>query len=225
VEEIAAQINRLSKDPDGLKIADQLKLKYWTDATFLDNFIEERAWRYLESLPKRIQVFPVEMSAKAAFNLLCGRAILNTAPLRRGEETGTWIRLDLSHKDEDGNYPVKNINGFSIDDLENCLDLLPVDNMSYYSNRNALQQGNVILVPIKDGRKVFLRANPEQRTIDIFTPDMRPIPVNLRLDPDWKPSVFQKEIISEIKHKTLPETKQNIFSKQSKKHHRRGRRM
>src|SRR5699024_10225793 len=106
-------------------------------------------------------------------------------------------------------------------------DLLPVDNISYYSNRNALQQGDLLIVPIKDGRKVILRANPEQKTIDVFTSDMRPIPVNLRLDPDWKPALIQKENIPE-KHQELlskPKSKSNpnIFSKQSKKRHRKGK--
>jgi hypothetical protein len=225
VEEIVSQINRLSEDPKDVEAADLLKLKYWTDASFLDNLLEERTWNCLESLPKRIQQFPVEMSAKSAFNLLCGRAILNTPLLRQGKETATWMKLDLSHKDENGNYLVKTMEEFSLSDLEKCLDLLPIDNINFYPIRNALKRGDLLPVQLNDNRKVMLQANPEQKTIDVFTADMQPIYVNLRLDPDWKPSIIQKENAPEISQKAPPKPKQNSFSKQSKKRYRRGRRM
>lgn len=225
VEEIISQINQLSKEPNGLQPAELLKLKYWSDASFLDSFIDKRTWNYLESLPKRIQEFPVEISVKAAFNLLCGRAILNTSPLRQGEETGTWMKLDLSHKDENNNYPLKTMEGFSLNDLEKLLNLLPIDGMDFYTIRNGLKGGDLLSVRLNNGRKVLLQANPEQKTIDIFTPDMHPIYTNLKLDPDWKPSVMQKENELESNQKIPSKSKQNYFSKQSTKRHKKGRRM
>lgn len=226
VEEIVSQIHKLSKVANGDRIAGQLKLKYWADASFLDSLIEQRTWDYLESLPKRIQQFPVEIKARMAFNLLCGRAALNANPLhQKEEENGTWMQLDLSHKDESGNYPMRTMEGFPVSDLEKLLNLLPIDGMDFYAIRNGLKQGDLLPVRLNDDRKVMLQANPEGKTIDIYTPDMRPIYVNLKLDPDWKPSIIQKENVREIKSKALSEPKQNIFSKQSKKRHRRGRRM
>ncbi len=224
---IQEQMYRLGQDMVGSDIADKLQLKYWTDASFFEGIIQQTAWDYLETLPKRVQQFPVETSAKTAFNLLNGRAAMHTSRLSPSEKTAPWIRLDFSHKDENNNYPVKSIKGFIIDDLENRLDLLPIDNISYYSNRNALLQGDLLVVPIKDGREVILRANPEQKTIDVYTKDMRPIPLNLRLDPDWKPALIQKENVPEkhqkVPSKSKPKSTHNIFSKQSKKRRRKGR--
>jgi len=225
VEEIVAWINRLSKDPNGIKIADQLKLKYWADANFLDSLIEERAWNYLESLPKRVQEFPVEMNAKAAFNLLCGRTVLNTAPLRREEEMGTWIKLDLNHKDENDHYPMLIIEDFPVSELEKCLNLLPIDGMNFYTVRNGLKQGDLLLVQLNDGRKVILQANPEQKTIDIFTPDMHPIYANLRLDPAWQPATRLVEKEQAIPTKKQQETRLHSFLKPNKKKHKKGRRL
>lgn len=225
VEEIVNQINQLSKDTNGNKIASQLQLKYWTDASFLDSLIEQRIWDYLESLPKRIQQFPVEMKARTAFNLLCGRAALNTTPLRQTEEDGTWMRLDLSRKDESGNYPIHTTQAFPTSELEKRLDLLPIDNMDFYSIRNALERGDILQVRLRDGRGVKFLANPEQKTIDIFTQNMRPIHVNLILDPEWQPATRPKEKTLEMPPKKGQETKQNHFFHFNKKKRRKGKRM
>lgn len=224
---IQEQMYRLSQDMVGSDIADKLQLKYWTDASFFEGMVQQTAWDYLETLLKRVQQFPVETSAKTAVNLLNGRAAMHTSRLNPSSKAESWMRLDFSHKEDNGNYPMLFIEGFSKKELEDCLDLLPIDNIHFYPIRNALQQGDLLSVQLHDDRKVMLKANPEQKTIDVYTKDMRPIPVNLKLDPDWKPALVQKEKVPE-KHQKMPyrsksKSKHNTFSKQSKKRHRKGR--
>lgn len=222
---IQEQMYRLSQDMAEGDIADKLQLKYWADANFFEDMVQQTAWDYLDSLTKRVQAFPLSNNAKAAFNLLCGRAVLDMPLYNSVPEIIDWKKLDLSQKDTENNYPILPAGSFSKSELENVLNLLPIDGMNFYDIRNGLIRGDLLSVGLNDGRKVILQANPEQKTIDVYAPDMRPIYTNLRLDPDWIPPTKQQENTSEIKQNTLPEHKQNIFPKQSKKRHRRGKRM
>ncbi len=222
---IQEQMYRLSEDMVGSDIADKLQLKYWADADFFEDMVQQTARDDMELLPKRTQQLPIEISAKAAFNLLNGRAVMNTSQLSSVNKAKSWIRLDLSHKDDSDNYPIRSIKGFPKEELENQLDLLPIDNIHFYPIRDALQQGDLLTVRLRDDRKVILQANPEQKIINIFTTDMKPIYANLRLDPDWRPSAIQKEDLPNKNQKIPPKSKQSHFSKKPKKRRRNGRRM
>lgn len=98
VNAINEQINCLSLDPTGAGIADKLMLKYWNDVTFFRDMLRQSAWDYLDSLPKREQIFPIEVEAKAAYNLLCGRAILQDKDYLNPVDKPGWIEFDFTTK-------------------------------------------------------------------------------------------------------------------------------
>lgn len=218
------QIYHLSRDMAGMEIADYLQVKYWADAPYFEGLIEQSGWDYLESLPKKEQQFPTDITAKAAFNLLCGRACVNTLKLdpMPGEEA--WIRVDTTCKTEAGIHPIAFITGFPERELEARLDVLPIDSMHFYPIRNALKQGDLLLVTLNDDRKVFLEANPEAKTINIYTPDMRPILTNLALDPDWHPQIAPAQKMLKINPTDPQKAVQKPFTISHKKQ-KKGRRM
>jgi len=204
VDEVQRQIHQLARDGKGLDIADKLMVKYWADCVFFDSMLREEAWTYLDQLPKRTQEFPAELNAKAGYNLLCGRAVPENLMYPLKPESDNWVRLNLNHKDGNGNYETVQLKGFSKTELENVLDVFPIPNSSYYPVRNGLQRGDLVTVKLASEKKVVMEANPEQRTVNVYTPDMRLIPTNVHLDPDWKPS------INEQKNANQPEQKRPI---------------
>lgn len=197
VEEIEERMFRLALDPDGAHIADQLQTKYWPGVTFFEDIIRESAWQKFDAIPKRAQEFPINVPAKNAMNLLAGRAILDfpvhLVPEREDKE---WIRFDLAKKEEGGTYSVIKIDGMSIRDVDSHLGLLPVSTQDYYPLRASLLRGDLSPVTFSNGIKVLLEANPEQKTLNIFSPERKEIPFNFRFDPDWKPEQNQSQGIA-----------------------------
>jgi hypothetical protein len=186
INDVQDQIYRLSQDMAGSDVADKLMLKYWADADFFESMVPQAAWDHLESLPKKEQDFPLELTAKTAVNLLSGRAAINKL-----EGNEDWVRFDLSGKNIHDEYPIIHISGFQTKDLETVLDRLPVPQHNYYLIRNALLAGDITQTKLNDERKVLLVADPEHQTIQVYTTGMKLIPTNLRLDPDWKPDGSQ----------------------------------
>lgn len=181
VAEVLDQMSRLRADPAGAEIADMLQLKFWSDASFFDGLMDQRAWDKLAQLPKRSWEFPIEMDAKASRNLLCGRTVNDMA-----SEPDEWLRFNFNKVDSQGLFTLERLKGFPQKALEEQLKLLPIPNHRFYPVRNGIQRGDLVTVPLNDERKVVMEANPEGRTINIYTAEMRPIPMNLHLDPDWE---------------------------------------
>lgn len=186
VADIQEQMYQLSQDLVGTGIADQLQLKYWADATFFDSVIDQLAWDYLETLPKRQEEFPCDIEAFVAYNLMCGRAVQQEFLLPFIENSGTWMRLDHDNKNPDGFIHIESYPG---KDLESTMGLLPLTNLNYYQILNSLKRGGVPMATLKNGKEVLLEANPEQKSINIYTPDKQPIYTNIHFDPDWMPPV------------------------------------
>jgi hypothetical protein len=218
VSDIQEQMYRLSQDMAGADIADQLQLKYWADATFFSDMLQQSAWDRLDELPKRVQEFPSELNVEAGYNLLCGRAAPENLMYPYRPESDNWVRLDLNKKDGNGNYEIRYSGGFSKTELENVLDVFPIPNSRYYPVKNELLRGGLISVKLANDKKVLMEANPEQRTVNVYTQDMRLIPTNVHLDPDWKPSVNKDESINQMQQKRpIPANKYPTIKRSQKR--------
>ncbi len=217
VAEVQEMIYRLSQDNSGTEIADRLQAKYWSEATFFEDMVSQKGWDYLHSLPKITQEFPAQLDAQAAFNLLCGRAILEQVMFPDKPDTGNWIRLDKSIAEPGKQIPLKIIPGFPRQDLERLIRLLPTE--LYLTDRKvvALSLGNCPPAKLAGGKTVLLEANPENKTINFYTMEMRSIAVNIHFDPDWKPK--QQQILYQREQKVLnkPIPKVASFIKKSNK--------
>lgn len=204
VADIQEQIYRLSQDLVGAAIADQLQLKYWTDATFFEAIINQPAWDYLETLPKKQEEFPCDVEAFVAYNLMCGRAVQQHLVMPYLEESSTWLRYDPDKKTPDGFI---HVHGYAGRDVESAMQLLPLTNLNYYQILNSLKRGGLPTATLKNEKQVLLEANPELQSINVYTPEKRPILSNIHFDQDWKPAIKTdqqaKEIASpQVKHAT-----------------------
>lgn len=207
VGDIQEQLFRLSQDMVGSDIADRLQLKYWSDATFFSDTLQQTAWDMLDTLPNRQQQFRPDRAVRVACNLLSGRATISPSVQLSGDHATTWLRLDLEHKDKDGAYPEIRIAGFTKADLKAQLDMLPIPQTHYYQVYNELLRGDLVGVTLSDPRKVKIVADPEQKTVNLYTNDGRMIPVNLRLDPDWQPPTQQKQTEQQQQKQAYPKYK------------------
>lgn len=202
VGDIRDQIYLLTLDPVGTHIADKLQLKYWSDASFFEDSLQQSAWDYLHSLPKREQTFPAALEAKAAFNLLCGRAVLLDRVYPLPHDRPAWVRFDLTTKGPNGGYLTEVMPEFTEDKLVSVLSALPISEASFHQVIRATKRGDIVSLNLSDKKTIFLDANPEEKTINIYAEDMRPIPANLDFDPDWKPKQGQQSALQEWRKKS-----------------------
>lgn len=198
---------KLTDDPKGCLVADKLMLKYWSDASYFDSFIQQRAWDYSNTIPTRKQHFPVALEAKAAFNLLCGRAILQHRVNPLPHNKPAWVRFDFTTKSPNGGYLTEIMPEFTEDNLEYILSTLPITEEMQQQIFRGLARGDIGEFLLPDGKKLLLEANPEQKTINIYSEEMRFIQVNFGFDPDWKPTQIPESKSEELKRKS----RQNII--------------
>jgi hypothetical protein len=200
VSEVMQQLDRLGIDHAGKEIAMQLQLKYFLYNDFLSELIEDEVWDYHQRLPKKNFDFPLYVEVQTAFNLLCGGAIPHNLFYRDSPDSPNWIRLDLKQE-----FPVVAVPAFTTKEFEELVGMLPLRPADQLKLLYPLTQGSLVEATLKNERKVFLEANPEQRTINIYDENLRPIPANLLLDPDWKP-VLSGDLMVE---RRVPEKVQN----------------
>lgn len=187
VYDVQEQVYRLSQDLAGSEVADQLMLKYWINVPLFDTMIQQTAWDELEERPKIKREFPIVNSATRIFNLMRGRAVMDRDMGEFLKGSGLWTKLDKGCRYQEGMPPLKRITGFTIDELESHLKMLPIAREALYGIRDALMDGEIVDFPLDDGKTVLIGANPEGKTLNLYTSGMVPIPFNFRFDPDWKP--------------------------------------
>ncbi|AOM80029.1 hypothetical protein [Pedobacter steynii] len=185
VEQIQQKMYQLEQDEQGEPISYLLQLKYWQYTSCLESFIQPGADQLMDSLPKIERRFPCELDAGIAWNLLCGRAVLDKNVYPFLPEAVDWLRLDRQQYTGERNLAFTEVGGLSAQELGQLIRQMPI--FADRSVQYRLERGDLVPVTLNNQNKILLQANPEQKTIDVFTTERRPIPVNLNFDPDWKP--------------------------------------
>jgi hypothetical protein len=115
------------------------------------------------------------VTAKEAYNLLQGRAVLKELSNKEGEAYKAWIQLDFSKKDKHNNFEVQQFHEKYGYDLRQTLSKFPIAELTDPEKEKALlhslQKGSIQSVSIqKNGRveKMFVEANPRYKTITLF---------------------------------------------------------
>lgn len=142
------------------------------------------------------------VTLKEAYNLLNGRAVHKELTPKEGDKYHAWIQLDFSAKDGHGNYERKQYHQNYGYDLKEALSFYPIKEMVKEQDAKdlvrSLERGNVQMVtlevPGKDV-KVFIEANPQYKSINLYDNQMK------RLDQDQRESVMRKPSLDEGKEK------------------------
>ena len=134
--------------------------------------------------PERTHTFYVNKGSavtfKEAYNLLSGNAVHKNLLTKEGEQYKAWIKLDLDQKDEHNNYKMDRYHQNYGFDLKKELAKHPIRELSNPDALDmlvkSLEKGNRQSVTFaKNGseEQLFIRANPKERTIDVFDKHFR----------------------------------------------------
>ncbi len=137
--------------------------------------------RYSDDPDKdRAQTFKIYkgygITFKEAFNLLQGRAVFKNNLDSGGEKYSAWFQLNFDKKDPENNYIVsKYYSGYGFD-LEKALKNYSIQDLQKEDTKAALirslQRGNlqqVIMNKTNKTEKMFIEANPKNKTITIYS--------------------------------------------------------
>lgn len=182
--DLVEELNRLKQTKEGAEVAAILELKYLRGVVFYGDHLSDRAWELLEQFPQRTNNFPAEQNINSAVNAMAGHAVLNTLNKKINKEMDCWVRLDFSQRQPDGTYVSRLIEGYSVQQVEDHIRMLPIFNHCFYDIRDELLAGDKVRTPLLDDREIIIQALPEEETLRLYTPDMQPIPFNFRMEPN-----------------------------------------
>ena len=159
------------------------------------------------------------VTAKEAYNLLEGRAVFKELSNKAGEPYKAWIQLDFDNKDKNNNNEVKQYHENYGYDLKTAVGKFPVAELDGGEKEKALmqslQKGNIQSVTIEangEQKKMFIEANPQYKTVNLYNDRMQRLGQEQRLD------ILEKHAIKELKEeKIIKEDKQQEVKQDNKK--------
>jgi hypothetical protein len=176
------------------------------------------------------------ITLKEAYNLMNGRAIHKEITTKEGKNYRAWLQLNFNETAESGEFKMKQFHpnyGFG---LRQTLVKYPIKELEHVESSQSLirslERGNRQLVTfIIEGweQKMFIEANPQFKTLNIYTSDLLRVNRQLQIEPERKdigerpdlgPSDPGKDSeLSELKEGKIEQTaqKQSKGSRQSKR--------
>lgn len=181
------ELFRLALSPEGKIVADQLMLRYWLCAPVFEDFISPGAMEMLMALPVKTHKFNSEITGKKAVNLLLGRPVLKDKPDNQGDACN-WLRLIPSKK---GLQELVTFPALPIKELQNLINLLPVDSSLKSGIEDDLINGEIAQTVSKSDRALYLKVTDTATGIQLFDHNKKEIPYNFYMDADWMPTQGQ----------------------------------
>jgi len=128
----------------------------------------------------RMQTFYISkgsgVTLKEAYNLLQGRSVNKNLISFDGERYNAWIQLNFEEMTPNHNYRMKQFRLQYGYELEKVLEKYPIRELKIDESRTALlkalKRGNlqpVHFLKAKKAEKMFIEANPQFKTINIYT--------------------------------------------------------
>jgi hypothetical protein len=120
------------------------------------------------------------VTIKEACNLLNGRAVNKILTNKDGIKYNAWLQLDLSRKNERGNFDSKQFHENYGYNLEQSLSKFPIKELNNGEQKDALlkslQKGNLQSVTLEregNEQKMYVEANPQLKTINIYDTNLK----------------------------------------------------
>ena len=159
------------------------------------------------------------VTAKEAYNLLEGRAVFKELSNKAGEPYKAWIQLDFENKDKNNNNEVKQYHENYGYDLKEAVGKFAVNEMDGGEKEKALmhslQKGNIQSVTMGvngESQKMFIEANPQYKTINLYDGKMQRLNQEQRLD------ILEKQSVKEFKEEQgIKEDKHQEVKQDNKK--------
>lgn len=158
------------------------------------------------------------VTAKEAYNLLEGRAVFKELSNKAGEPYKAWIQLDFDNKDKNNNNEVKQYHEKYGYDLKAAVSKFEVSELKDPEKEKALmqslQKGNIQSVTIDvngESQKMFIEANPQYKTINLYDGKMQ------RLNQEQRVDLLEKHAMKELREEKVIKVDQSQELKQSNK--------
>jgi len=123
------------------------------------------------------------VTLKESYNLLEGRSVHKNLTDKDGEKYKAWVQLDLTAKDDKGNYKRQQYHenyGYNVNEV---LAKYPIKELLDPKQKedlvNSLQKGNVQMVTfVKEGKseKLYLEADPKYKDVKVYDSKMQLLP-------------------------------------------------
>lgn len=133
------------------------------------------------------------VTAKEAYNLLDGRAVLKELTNKAGEPYKAWMQLDFDKKDKHNNHEVKQFHEGYGYDLKATLSKYAISELDGGEREKALlhslQKGNIQAVAVANDvgvTRMFVEANPQYKAISFYDSELKRVPKE-RLEQYLKP--------------------------------------
>lgn len=216
IELLQEELFRMALSPEGKIVADQLMLKYWLCAPVFKDFISPSAMELLSGLPVKTYTFSSDVTFGKAKNLLLDRPVLEDK--KEYQDTAkNWLWLKPS---KNGYQQLATLPGISIKELQNLIDVLPVNNFSKSDIEQGLITGDMVETSTKAGTALYIRVNDTATGIQLFDSDKKEIPYNFHMDANWTPG---QDMYGNL-HQQAPDAKE-IGTKQRFERKHKGRRI
>ena len=167
------------------------------------------------------------ITSKEAFNLLEGRAVHKELVTKEGQPYKAWVQLDVSSKDNNKNFEIKQYHENYGFDLKQAVEKFAIVELKDTEKEKALmqslQKGNVQSVTIeKDGNshKMFIEADPQFKKVNLYDAAMKLVTKeNLHQYQSGGQSIIKtsKEETEIDKKKELKQEAKTLLGKQEKK--------
>jgi hypothetical protein len=115
------------------------------------------------------------VTTKEAFNLLNGRPVHKELASKEGEKYTAWVQLDLSKKEENGNYKLNRYHENYGYNLEKALGQYPIKELGDPKLKEdlmkSMEKGNLQAVKMEVKGKeetYFIQADPQYKDIQVF---------------------------------------------------------
>lgn len=159
------------------------------------------------------------VTSKEAYNLLEGRSVFKELSNKAGEPYKAWIQLDFDNKDKNNNNEVKQYHENYGYDLKAAVAKFSVAELDGGEKEKALmqslQKGNIQSVTIEvngEQKKMFIEANPQYKTVNLYNGKMQRLGQEQRLD------ILEKHAVKELKEeKHIKEDDQPNIKQDNKK--------
>ena len=169
-------------DKDKLTASLQFRKSENADMYFLNRY---EATLQKPAQESKFQTFYLDngrgITMKEAYNLLDGRSVNKDLKNKEGAPYNAWVKLDFENKDARGNAKLLQYHKNYGYDLNQELARLPLFPMAAEELKRvvtSLEKGNVQEVKVHgvEGRQsVYLAANPQFKTLNLFDKDMKPL--------------------------------------------------
>jgi hypothetical protein len=177
-----------------------------TDMYFLNNYDASLEKSGKESISQTIYLDNGKgITMKEAYNLLEGRAVLKELNNKGGEKYQAWLQLDFKEKDQHENFKMKQFHENYGYDLKGQVQNLVLSNPAPEMEQQlikSLQKGNIQSAVVMDKNdkevKVFIEANPQYKTLNIYDTEMKLLPREQKSDLLINPALQSAKTQNEV---------------------------